>query len=66
MRVPLEEHINTVKSTISNKMKNFQIAPNVFLSGNMDNLDIIQTALRPEGIKVVVLSNGKLDVRVKL
>ena len=66
LRFPLEEHINSVKSTISDKMKNFPITPNVFLNGNMDDLSISQTALRPEGIKVVVLSKGQVDINVKL
>jgi len=58
LRFPLEEHIQLAKSTISDKMRNYQLAPNVFLNGNMENLEITQTALRREGIKVVVLSKG--------
>ncbi|MCC7465666.1 MAG: DUF4403 family protein [Saprospiraceae bacterium] len=65
MIFPLESQITDLKSSVQQTLYNYEIKPGVILHGNLDSLAVQDTRVTPSGIKVDLLSTGKVNVDVK-
>ena len=64
MTFPLDENINTLKQSVQESLKRYEIQPGVILSGQLDSVRVTDTHLTPTGIRVGVFSKGKVKVDV--
>lgn len=65
MVFPLESQITDLKSSVQQTLYNYEIQPGIILHGNLDSLAIQDTRVTPTGIRVDLLSTGKVNVDVK-
>lgn len=61
---PLEENITMVKNNVQNELKGYKVNNNIMLQGEIATLNVEKVYLTPEFIKVDIVSNGKLHVKV--
>ncbi|MEM1323149.1 MAG: DUF4403 family protein [Bacteroidota bacterium] len=64
LRFPLDENINEVKGMVKEKLADFEVAPNIRIKGQLDDLTIEETSLSNTAIHVRIASEGALDVLV--
>ncbi|MBP7273284.1 MAG: DUF4403 family protein [Saprospiraceae bacterium] len=65
LKFQVAENINAMKSTIQQQLKNYQIAPNVILNGNVEELRISGIQVIPDNLNVRFFSKGNLLIDVK-
>lgn len=65
MVFPLESQITDLKSSVQQTLYNYEIQPGIILHGNLDSLAVQDTRVTPTGIRVDLLSTGKVNVDVK-
>jgi hypothetical protein len=65
MVFPLESQITELKSSVQQTLYNYEIQPGVVLHGNLDSLAVLDTRVTPTGIRVDLISTGKVNVDVK-
>ena len=65
LKFQVAENINAMKSTIQQQLKNYQIAPNVILNGNVEELRISGIQVIPDNLNGRVFSKGNLLIDVK-
>ncbi len=61
---PLEQNIKDAQKMIQDQLKNYEPVKGILLNGQLDELKIEGLYLTPNGFRVVVLSNGKLNLKV--
>lgn len=65
MVFPLESQITELKSSVQQTLYNYEIQPGITLHGVLDSVAVQDTRVTPTGIRVDLLSVGKVDVDVK-
>lgn len=65
MVFPLDENIKALRAQVANTLKSYPIQPGVVLSGTVDTLNVENTRITPNSIRVNLFSKGKLQVDVK-
>lgn len=60
----MDYNLTEIKTQVQQELSNYQIAPGILLKGNLRELNLQDAWLTPEGIRVTLGMNGKLDVRV--
>lgn len=61
----LESQITELKSSVQQTLYNYEIQPGITLHGVLDSVAVQDTRVTPTGIRVDLLSVGKVDVDVK-
>jgi Domain of unknown function (DUF4403) len=65
MVFPLEENLNTMKTSVQETLNRYEIQPGIILSGTLDSVKVNDTRLTPAGIRVDIFSKGKVNLDVK-
>ncbi|HLP95127.1 MAG TPA: DUF4403 family protein [Saprospiraceae bacterium] len=65
MVFPLESQITELKSSVQQTLYNYEIQPGITLHGVLDSVAVQDTRVTPTGIRVDLLSVGKVNVDVK-
>ena len=64
MVFPLKDNIDQIKELIQQNITNKEVADNVIINGNLDDLTIDEILMTPESIKLPVIFKGKLSVKL--
>lgn len=64
MTFPLDENIQEIKQTVQGSLNRYELAKGVVLSGQLAELKVTDTRLTPTGIRIDVVSTGKVNVTI--
>lgn len=64
MVFPLEENIVGLKKSVQETLNRYEIQPGVVLTGSLDEVRVLNTAVKKEGLAVRIFSAGRVNVDV--
>lgn len=64
MVFPLEENIMGLKKSVQETLNRYEIQPGVVLTGSLDDVRVLNTAVKKEGLAVRLFSAGRVNVDV--
>jgi hypothetical protein len=65
MAFPLDENLTALKQSVQETLNRYEIQPGVILTGQLADIKVQDMRLTPEGIRVYLMSTGKVQVDVK-
>jgi Domain of unknown function (DUF4403) len=65
MVFPLDENLNTLKTSVQETLNRYEIQPGIILTGTLDSVKVNDTRLTPSGIRVDIFSKGKVSLDVQ-
>ncbi len=64
MAFPLEENISALKKSVQETLNRYEVQPGVVLAGTLDDVRVLDTKVKKEGIVVRLFSTGRVNVDV--
>lgn len=64
LKFPLDENLQQVRQMVEQQLAHYPISADAYLEGTLEDFAIDRTYLTPDDIQVVIISKGKLNVRV--
>lgn len=61
---PVKDNLTEAKTMIQNELTNYQPVKGITINGQLNDLTIQGIRLEPNGIRVNVLSNGKINIKI--
>ena len=65
MSFPLDENLTLLKQSVQESLNRYEIQPGIILTGQLDEVKVLDTRLSPTGIRVDIYSKGKVNVDIK-
>jgi hypothetical protein len=65
MTFPLEENITSLRQSVQETLRRYELQPGVVLTGTLDSIAVENTRVLPNSIRVNLFSKGRLQVDVK-
>ncbi|MEM1324766.1 MAG: DUF4403 family protein [Bacteroidota bacterium] len=64
--IQVDENLANLRELTKNQLKNLEFAPGIFLQGDLEKMDITDTYLTPDGIRLELGMEGKVELDVDL
>lgn len=65
LKFPLKQNLEKLEKIVELELENFAITPNIFLRGDLHEINVEHTQIESKGIRVIVASSGKLKLLIK-
>ena len=65
MRFPIERNMKAWVNLIQEKLNRYELNPNMYLSGSLTQFEVNYTRLTPDGIQLVIVSKGKVNLVIE-
>ncbi len=65
MSFPLDENLALLKQSVQESLNRYEVQPGIILTGQLEEVKVLDTRLSPTGIRVDIYSKGKVNVDVK-
>jgi hypothetical protein len=65
MSFPLDENLALLKQSVQESLNRYEVQPGIILTGQLEEVKVLDTRLSPTGIRVDIYSRGKVNVDVK-